>query len=373
MKAVNASMVNNFASPFNCIYSAKKLAENPKYPDTEVMGTGAFKFKEYVKGATFEGVRNPDYFEAGKPYLDGYKVFIVKSNAVVPGIQGGQFDAEFRGRSPKERDQLVAAMKEKVTVQEGPWTTNLLIAFNTQKKPFDDVRVRRALTMAIDRWGGSEPLSKISMLKFVGGFMRPGSAYALPKEELEKLPGYGKDIAKQREEAKRLLKEAGVENLKINFVNRNIAEPYTPAGIYVVDQWKRIGVEAEHKQLETKLYFDAQQNRDFDVTIEFIAEFVDDPSIQLQKLSSAAKSKTALPGHSDKTVDELFDKQARTVDPKERIKIVQELDKRITDNAYAAMLFWWQRIVVNNAKIKGWELHAAHFTGQDLQDVWLDQ
>ncbi|MEQ1649023.1 MAG: ABC transporter substrate-binding protein [Hyphomicrobiaceae bacterium] len=373
MSVPNASMINNFASPFNCIYSAKKLAENPRYPDTEVMGTGAFKMGEHVKGQSYEGKRFDGYFEQGKPYLDGYKVFMVKSNAVVPGIQGGQFDAEFRGRSPKERDQLVAAMKDKVTVMEGPWTTNLLLAFNTQKKPFDDVRVRRALTMAIDRWGGSEPLAKISMLKFVGGFMRPGSAYALPKEELEKLPGFGKDIAKQREEAKRLLKEAGVENLKINFVNRNLAEPYTPMGIYVVDQWKRIGVEADHKQLETKLYFDAQAKRDFDVTIEFIAEFVDDPSIQLQKLLSSEKSKSALPGHSDKVIDELFEKQARTVDPAARIKIVQELDKRVTDQAYAAMLFWWQRIIVNNAKVKGWELHAAHFTGQDLSNVWLDQ
>jgi peptide/nickel transport system substrate-binding protein len=369
----NGSMINNFASPFNCVYSAAKLTANPKYPDTEVMGTGAFKFKEYVKGATYEGVKNPDYFEAGKPHLDGYKVFMVKSNAVVPGIQGGQFDAEFRGRSPKERDQLVDAMKDKVTVMEGPWTTNLLLAFNTQKKPFDDVRVRRALTMAIDRWGGSEPLAKISMLKHVGGFMRPGSAYALPKEELEKLPGFGRDIAKQREEAKKLLAEAGVTSLKVNFVNRNLPEPYTPMGIYVVDQWRRIGVETDHKQLETKLYFDAQSNRDFDVTIEFIAEFADDPSIQLQKVLSSAKSKASLAGHSDKLVDDLFDQQAREVDPAKRIKLVQELDKRVSDQAYASMLFWWQRIIVNNAKVKGWELHAAHFTGQDLSDVWLDQ
>jgi peptide/nickel transport system substrate-binding protein len=373
LSAPNGSMINNFASPFNCVYSAKKLAENPRYPEAEVMGTGAFKMGEHVKGQSYEGKRFDGYFEQGKPYLDGYKVFIVKSNAVVPGIQGGQFDAEFRGRSPKERDQLVAAMKDKVTVMEGSWTTNLLLAFNTQKKPFDDVRVRRALTMAIDRWGGSEPLAKISMLKFVGGFMRPGSAYALPKEELVKLPGYGTDIAKAREEAKKLLKEAGVENLKINFVNRNIAEPYTPAGIYVVDQWKRIGVETDHKQLETKLYFDAQANRDFDVTIEFIAEFVDDPSIQLQKLLSKDKSKASLSGHTDKEVDALFDKQARVVDPAERIKLVQALDKRITDQAYASMLFWWQRIIVINAKVKGWELHAAHFTGQDLSNVWLDQ
>jgi peptide/nickel transport system substrate-binding protein len=373
LKKANASMQNNFASPFNCIYSAKKLAENPKYPETEVMGTGAFKFKEYVKGATYEGVKNPDYFEAGKPHLDGYKVFIVKSNAVVPGIQGGQFDAEFRGRSPKERDQLVEAMKDKVTVMEGPWTTGLLIIFNTQKKPFDDVRVRRALTMAIDRWGGSAPLSKISVLRYVGGFTRTGSDWAMPPEELEKLPGYARDIAKSREEAKKLLKEAGVENLKVNFVNRNIAEPYTPAGIYVVDQWKRIGIETQHQQLETKLYFDAQAQGNFDVTMEFIADYVDDPSIQFQKLLSKAKSSAALSGHTDKIVDDLFDKQSGMVDPVERKKVVHEMERRIIDQAYGGMLYWWQRSIVNNAKIKGWEIHAAHFTGQDLSNVWLDQ
>jgi peptide/nickel transport system substrate-binding protein len=373
MSEPNATMINNFASPFNCIYSAKKLAENPKYPETEVFGTGAFKFKEYVKGASYEGARFDGYFEAGKPYLDGYKVFIVKSNSVVPGIQGGQFDAEFRGRTPKERDQLVDAMKDKVTVMEGPWTTGLLLVFNTKKKPFDDVRVRRALTMAIDRWGGSQALSKISMLKYVGGFTRTGSEWALPEAELVSMPGYSKDAAKAREEARRLLKEAGVENLKVRLVNRNVAEPYTPMGVYVVDQWRRIGVETDHQQLETKLYFDAQKEGNFDATVEFIADYVDDPSIQYQKLLTSKKSSIALAGHQDEKLDELFDRQSRTVDVAERRKLAHEFEKRVIDQAYAGMLFWWQRIVVINSKIKGWELHAAHFTGQDLSNVWLDQ
>ena len=91
------------ASPFNCIYSAAKLKQNPRYPETEIMGSGAFTFVEHVKGSTWEGKRFDGYFNKERPYLDGYKIFFVKSAAVVPGILGGQFDAEFRGRNPPRR------------------------------------------------------------------------------------------------------------------------------------------------------------------------------------------------------------------------------------------------------------------------------
>ena len=98
------------------------------------MGTGAFKFVEYVKGSHWAGKRFDGYFRKDRPYLDGYKAFFVKANAVVPGMLGGQFDAEFRGRTPQERDQLVDAMKDKVTVLEGPWVTNMLLIFNTKQQ-----------------------------------------------------------------------------------------------------------------------------------------------------------------------------------------------------------------------------------------------
>ena len=187
---VNMSMDLHFASPFNCVYSARKLKENPKYPETEVMGTGAFKFVEYVKGSHWRAVRFDDYFRKDRPYLDGFKIFFVRSNTVVNGLRGGQYDAEFRGRTPQERDQLLAVMKDQVTVQEGPWTTNILLTFNTEHKPLDDIRVRAALTLAIDRWGGSESLGKISLIKGVGGVFRPGAPWELPASELEKMPGW---------------------------------------------------------------------------------------------------------------------------------------------------------------------------------------
>ncbi len=373
MKAPVAGVLEALASPYNCIYKAAKLKENPRYPETEILGSGGFTFVEHVKGSTWEGKRFDGYFERGKPYLDGYKAFFVKSNAVVPGILGGQFDAEFRGRNPSERAQLLEQAKDKLAVYEGTWVNNLMLVFNTTRKPFDDIRVRQALTMAIDRWAGSEALSKISILKFVGGVMRPGYAMSLPEAELVKLPGFSKDINKSREGAKKLLKEAGQESLKFKLLNRNIAEPYTPAAVYSIDQWRRIGIAVEHEQLETKLYQDRVAAGDFDVAVEFQADFMDDPTAQFSKFLTKKTSPSGYSGHTDSKIDEMYVQQRRLTDVAERTKLVRDMERYALEKAYSVPILWWQRIIVNHKKIKGWNMTPSHYLDQDLVNVWLDQ
>ena len=373
LKNPMAGVMEALASPFNCIYSAAKLAQNPRYPETEIMGSGAFSFVGHVKGSTWEGKRFDGYYNKERPYLDGYKIFFVKSAAVVPGILGGQFDAEFRGRNPQEKGQLLDKAKDNLEVFEGTWVNNLMLVFNTTRKPFDDVKVRQALSMAIDRWGGSEALSKISILKFVGGVMRPGYSMSLPQAELVKLPGYSKDINKSREDAKKMLKAAGQKDLKFKLLNRNIAEPYTPAGIYSIDQWRRIGVSVEHEQLETKLYQDRVAKGDFDVAVEFQADFMDDPTAQFSKFLTKQLSPSGYSGHTDKKIDEMYLKQRRTADVAERTKIVHEMERYALTQAYNVPILWWQRIIVNHKKIKGWHMTPSHYLWQDLTDVWLDQ
>jgi peptide/nickel transport system substrate-binding protein len=373
LKAVNASMLDNLASPFNCVFSAAKLKEDPKFPEKNILGSGAFQFVEYVRGSHLTTKRFEGYFRKGLPYLDGYKVLFVKSNAVVSGMLGGQFDAEFRGRTPSERDQLLKADKDKFVLHEGPWATVNIVIFNTTQKPFDDPRVRKALSLAIDRWHGNEALSKITFVKATGGFLRPGYEFALPEEEILKIPGYSRDIEKSRAEARALLKEAGQEHLKLKLHNRTVAEPYTPVGVFLIDQWRRIGVTVEHSQVETSPYFGNLVEGKFDVALYPVTVPADEVTAQHQSYLTNAKSPISYSRHNDKKLDDLFDAQSRTLDPVKRKEIVNEFERHLLTQNYCLSVNWWQRIIVLNKKIKGWHFSPSHFQGQDLIGVWLDE
>src|SRR5262249_7104311 len=196
---------------WNCIYSAKRITADPKFPEKNVMGSGPFKFVEHVAGSHWVGERFKEYFVPGQPYLDGFRAISVTGSAMINALSGGQVMAEFRGLSPAERDRVAAARGDKMRfLVSGHWVQLWRVPFNTERKPFDDPRVRRALNLAVDRWGNSDSISKVSFMGPVSGFTPPGSYWQLPKEELQKLPGFGRDVRAAREEAKRLLKEAGV-------------------------------------------------------------------------------------------------------------------------------------------------------------------
>jgi peptide/nickel transport system substrate-binding protein len=291
----------------------------------------------------------------------------------VPGLLGDQFDAEFRFRTPPERDVLVEKLGDKVNVYELALLGGNIFIFNTKKKPYDDIRVRQALSLAVDRWTGGANIGKISSLRYVGGVNRPGSTRALPEAELEKLPGYWKDAEKSRAEAQRLLKEAGQENLAFKFLNRAGIESYTTGGIYAVDQWRRIGVKATHEQLETKQYQENLATGNYDVAMEFISDYLDDPTQNFVKFLSKKLTPLGYSGHEDTKIDELYEAQRRALDPVERTKIVRALDSYVMTTAYSVPFLWSQRIVVLPKKVHGWHMSPTHYLSQDLVDVWLDR
>ena len=130
----------------------------------------------YETGQSIKGVRNPDYYHEGQPYLDGFiAIFAAKQSVRVDAIRADRAATEFRGMPPSARDELVKELGDKVTVQTSDWNCVNLLTPNQKKKPFDDVRVRRAMALAIDPWKGAPALSKIATVHTVGGLVFPGS------------------------------------------------------------------------------------------------------------------------------------------------------------------------------------------------------
>ena len=167
-----------------------------------------------MSGSHWIGRRNPDYWDSGKQYLDGYRaaLFVRDDAAQTFALRAERAHIQFRGLSPAQRDDIVRTLGEKVTVQERPWNCGLLVAINHEKKPFDDRRVRRALSLALDRYQAAGALSKIAIVRGIAGVQIPSSPFATPPTELVKLAGYGRDIRKARADARRLLADAGLNS-----------------------------------------------------------------------------------------------------------------------------------------------------------------
>jgi len=367
------AFLHTLASPFNCLYSAARLAQNPNYPATEVMGSGPFQFVERVAGAHWTGQRFDGYFDKPRPYLDGFRAINTSPQALATALQSGQVMTQFRTLSPAIRDRLKGALGDDLRVYSRVYDFLIVVAFNTRKKPFDDARVRRALSLAIDRHAGAEALSKVSSLAFVGGTQRPESPWAANETELAALPGFGKDIAAARAEAKRLLKEAGQEGLKLRLVNRNIADPYTSAGVYLVDQWRQIGVTAEHAQVDVKTLVTSMQSGEFDVIIDFQGEGVDDPSIVFARNISADISSYNPSGFIDRKVDDLYRRIDSEFDAVPRRRLVREMETHLLTEAYQVPFLWLNRTVTMPARVRGFIMTPSHFLNQDLSGLWLTE
>ena len=376
LKEASGSFIASLLSPYNFMYKAEILAKDPHWYEKNIMGTGPFTFVEHVKGSHVVGKRNPNYWDKGKPYLDGFRaIFTNSSSAEVAAIRGERAHIQFRGFSPKDRDNLKAALGDKITVQESPWDCILLGAFNHEKKPFDDKRVRRALTLALDRHTGSKALSQIAIVKEVAGVQVPGTPFATPPAELNKLAGYWTDAEKSRAEAKKLLKEAGVpEGFSFTFKNRGIPMPYEPLGVWMIDQWRRIGLNVKQEVIEAAAYFGVLRKGDYEVAMDFQCGYIVEPDLDMYKFLSVDRNPANYGRYKDPVADALYDKQSRATNVEERKKIVRAFEKRVLDEeAHYMMTLQWHRIIPHSSKLKGWTVTPSHYLNNTLDTVWLSQ
>ncbi len=374
LKHPSAGFLASLASPWNFVYKADIIAKDPRWYETNIMGTGPFTFVEHVKGSHWVGKKFADYWDKGKPYLDGYRaLFVSNTSARVAAIRGERAMIEFRSFNPARRDELVAAMGPKIAVKESPWDCLMFAWANHEKKPFDDPRVRRALSLALDRWEGSKHLSKITIMKEVGGLQVPGTPYAASEAEVTRLAGFGRDIEANRREARRLLREAGVpDGFSFVFTNRNLPEPYEPATVWLLDQWRKIGLNVTQRVMESSAWFSALRSGDYEMSIAAWCGYIVEPDLDLAVYLSADKADGNYGRYTDRVLDGLYEKQGRSRDPEERKRHIREFEKRLLDEqVHVVPLLWWHRVVPHNSRVRGWTITPSHYLNGQLDTIWL--
>ena len=375
LKFATDAFLPALADPYAWIYSKAKLDTDMHWYEKNIVGSGPFKFVSYEAGQSIKGARNPDYYHPGLPYLDGIiGIYADKQVTRVEAIRADRAQIEFRGFPPSVRDELVGALGDKVTVQTSDWNCGGILTVNHKKKPFDDVRVRRALTLAIDRWGGAPDLAKVAIVRTVGGVVFPGSPLAATKEELQQLAGYWPDIEKSRAEARRLLKEAGQENLSFELLNRTVDQPYKYSGIWAIDQWSKIGVKVTQRVVPTGPWFQTMRDGNFDVTTEGNCQNVVNPLADVGKYLPYTIAPWNYGYFEDPQEIEIYDKMLRELDKSKQRVLMRQFEKRVLDDqVHSIYLLWWQRIVPHRSYVKGWKISPSHYLNQDLATVWLDK
>ena len=375
LKFATSAFLGAIADPFNFIYKKAVLDENPRWYEKNIRGSGPFKFVDYQVGQSIKGEKNPDYYHKGLPYLDGFTGIYADKQAVrVEAIRSDRAAIEFRSMPPAARDELVNALGDKVTVQESDWNVASGVTPNHKKKPFDDPRVRRALTLAIDRWHGAPGLSKIAIVKTVGGIVFPGSPLAAMREELEQVAGFWPDIEKSRAEARRLLKEAGAEGLSFELLNRNVDQPFKYVATWLIDEWDKIGLHVRQRVVPTGPWFEAMRSGDFDVVLEAPGHGMVNPLLDVQKALPATVDSENYGNYDDPQEVDLYDRMLRETDPERQRELMRQFEKYVLDDqAHMIWVLWWHRIVPYRSYVEGFKISPTHFINQDLATIWLDE
>lgn len=148
--------------------------------------------------------------------------------------------------------------------------------------------------------------------------------------------------------------------------------PYEPVGVWLIDQWRQVGLNAKQVVLETAAWFQAQKTGDFEVAVTAYCNSIVEPDMDLHWFLTT--SPWNIGHHKDTMLDELYTKQSRAVDPEERKRHLRAFEKRLYDEEVNNILaFQWHRTVPHLAKVRGWTVTPSHFLNQQLDTVWLSE
>ncbi len=362
MKHPDASVLSTLTIVTASIVPEKVYEQlgDDKFGETPV-GTGPFMLKTWNRGQNIELVRNPNYWQAGKPYLDGVNfVYVADDNSRMLKIQTGE--AQIAQAVPVTQiDRLNQLPGVKVLVE--PTYATFSVWLNLLSKPLDDKLVRQALNYAT-------PKDVINKVVFGGTGVVQNSMIAATEFWDPSVPAYTYDIDK----AKQLMAQSSVPSgftLPLTLVAGNTQTDQTAQ--ILKTEWAKIGVTLDIQPVDIGVRSQKQTDTTFVALLfgpnEVSSDTPDDSEMCTVMIDYNPDFKSYFTSYNSTQVSQLCHDAVATVDPTKRQTIYAQIQRLALDDAPQVAMIFVPALTAVSDKVHNFStLPSGWWT---LQDVWL--
>ena len=369
LKRPSASFLDLVSDEGSLIMPQHVVAARGQMKDNPV-GTGPFKFQRWARGTRIDLVKYKDYFLKDRPYLDGVTTLIIADPATqLAALRAGRVDMSPQSSTGiTARDiEILKKSTPGLIFQQSETLSYFGPTLNVTKEPFKDIRVRKAFFLVYD-----QP----ELIRLVapgdgapGGIMSASVDWSLPKNELAAIPGVKRVTPQDIDAAKKLLAEAGYPNgLSLPYQARRGAE-WVRSGEVLGEQVRRAGFNLAIKTVDDATLFKSLSDGTFEVAHGVYPVAIADPDYYLVYFRSDSPNNAS--GYSDKELDGLIDKQARTLNVAERKTIVSDIQRRLLEQFLLRPAYfpinaqaWW-------GYVKGYASPQVGLGNNNFRDVWM--
>jgi ABC-type oligopeptide transport system substrate-binding subunit len=316
----------------------------------KMVSNGAYMLAEEKPGSHIKLVKNPNYWGTAKVAIDTV-IFDPSEDraAVVKRYRAGEFDIVYSDLPNDQLGWLRENMPKELHI--APYAGVYYYTFNTTKPPLNDVRVRQALTMAVNREVLVEKITLAGELPAYG-FVPGGTAnYASQRVSWAKLSQAEKDA-----EAARLMKEAGYgpdRPLKLQLAY-NTSENHKKIAVAIAAMWKKLGVDVELTNTELKVHYANLRQGNFEVgRAGWIADYNDAQNYLFLSQTSTKQQNYAR--FSDAEYDKLMDQASVTGDTQKRAALLEQAETILLKELPVLPIYFYVSKNLVSTKVKGWE------------------
>ncbi|MBI4083001.1 MAG: ABC transporter substrate-binding protein [Candidatus Lambdaproteobacteria bacterium] len=371
LKRPQSSLLSMFACGVSAVYPAHvSFAELRGKP----LGTGPFRLTAFLRDQHVIEDKNPDYFVKGRPYLDGIRFIVIKgTSSQVAALIAGQVDAAPPVFTLKPVAEQIKAGNPKIAFAERVTSGTQNVIINTKRSPFNNIRLRQAVNLALDRNAMIKTLYRGGAVPGSAFIPLPWGHWGLDKAQIEALPGFG-DPEQNKAEARKILAEEGYgPKNPLKFVISTRAVPaYSEPANWMAGQLKQVGIETTVELSEVGTWFAKVARRDYLIGSNQTAAFIDDPDAQLYENYSCTSIRNYT-SYCNPEIEKKFDRQSVESDDAARRKLVQEIDVQLQHEGARPYLLYRYNYYAHWPFVKNWIPHISAYNSWRMQEVWLDR